>query len=156
HQHEHLAVQRLCDRVLDRTGFRADYFARVQPNRWLRAESGMMRALARLVRATPFHPQWLIRGERVGFARLSGRASGRVLDIGCGDRWAESQLPEGCTYIGLDSLEMGRDRYGSRPTLFADASSLPFAPGAMDTVLMMEVLEHLSDPECVLSEVNSC
>lgn len=115
-----------------------------------------MSALAHIARATPFHPQWLIRGERSAFAQLMRYSSGLVLDIGCGDRWAESSLPKGCTYIGLDSLDMGRDRYGSRPTVFADASRLPLAPGSVDTILLVEVLEHLAEPEKVLAEAHAC
>jgi len=110
-------------------------------------------ALGSLLRRTPFHPQWLIASERKGMARLLVNARGLVLDVGCADRWPESGLPAGCTYIGVDSVDTGRGMYGARPTVFADAAGLPFQDDSVDTVLLFEVLEHLPSPTGSLAEI---
>jgi ubiquinone/menaquinone biosynthesis C-methylase UbiE len=75
-----------------------------------------------------------------------------VLDIGCGDRWAENALGPGCTYLGLDypsTVELG---YAGAPDVFGDGLQLPFPDQCFDSVLLMDVLEHLRDAPKALSE----
>lgn len=115
--------------------------------------SRVRRWIVRVWRSTPFHPQWLLRGSKGIQTLLPGLQSGRVLDIGCADRWAEGLLPEGCEYLALDYPATGRDWYGARPTFFGDAARLPVASASIDVVLMLEVLEHLRDPRAALAEV---
>lgn len=113
---------------------------------------GLRRTLA-LLRHTPLHPQWLL-GARNGAASLvAADARGVVLDIGCGDRWVEKCLPPGCAYIGLDYLVTGRDMYGSRPDVYGDASVLPIADDSVDTVVILDVVEHLARPREALGEI---
>lgn len=112
--------------------------------------------LLQWLNATPLHPQWLIRRERHRFSLALGEVRGRVLDVGCGDRWVERALGRDCTYVALDSLATGRDRYYARPSVFADAGALPFNTGAMDAVVMFEVLEHVAAPRAVLDEACRC
>jgi SAM-dependent methyltransferase len=109
--------------------------------------------LAKFAARTPLHPQWLLGGNRATIDWIAGSAAGRVLDIGCADRWIEHRLPEGCAYIGLDYPATGRDLYAARPDVFADASRLPLADASVDTVLMVEVLEHLARPAEALREI---
>ncbi|MEZ5484192.1 MAG: class I SAM-dependent methyltransferase [Lysobacteraceae bacterium] len=80
-------------------------------------------------------------------------AWGRVLDIGCADQWIRPHLPNGCDYIGLDSLKTGGALYNAKPDVFADACDLPLQDSSVDTVLMLEVLEHIRNPSKALSEV---
>ncbi|MFZ5656945.1 MAG: class I SAM-dependent methyltransferase [Pseudomonadota bacterium] len=101
---------------------------------------------------TPFHPQWLARSRRATRANLDALARGVVLDIGSADRWAGARLPEGSTYLALDHLAIG-GKYGSRPDVFGDAARLPLKGGCIDAVLLLEVLEHLPDPERALAEI---
>ena len=110
-----------------------------------------VRSWASLLKATPFHPQWLLRfGRSPDF--LLALASGRTLDIGCADRWPESKLPAGCKYISLDYPITGHEIYGAKPDIFADAASLPLSSSSFDTVLLFEVLEHLERPNRALAE----
>ncbi len=105
------------------------------------------------LRNTPIHPQWLI-FKNGGMHRKSIKsfARGRVLDIGCGDRWAEDVLAENTTYIGLDYPTTARKGYPGRPDVFADGQSLPFKNACIDTVLLMDVLEHIPSASDVLRE----
>lgn len=112
-----------------------------------------MTRIARYLRHTPLHPQWLLGSDRGIAGWVAHSAAGRVLDIGCADRWIEHQLPRGSEYIGLDYLATGKQMYGSRPDVFADASSLPLADESVDTVVILEVMEHLRKPREALQEI---
>lgn len=99
--------------------------------------SSLVSAL-RLLRRTPLHPQWLLGDMRDAGRWVRESASGRVLDIGCADRWIEPFLAPDCEYVGLDYPVTGRDLYGARPDVFGDASRLPFPDACFDTVLCLK------------------
>lgn len=77
---------------------------------------------------------------------------GRVLDVGCADRWPQAVLPE-AEYWGLDTLGSATNEYKSWPDVFGTAQSLPFRSQTMNTVLLLDVLEHLERPEPALREI---
>lgn len=116
----------------------------------------LRRYLRRLVvplRATPLHPQWLV--SRLGKKRalwLAARAQGRVLDIGCADRAIRFTLVKADSYMGLDYPTTASDLYGTKPDVYGDARQLPLVDGAFDTVLFLDVLEHVAEPEAALHE----
>lgn len=112
-----------------------------------------MRRIIDLARRTPLHPQWLLGEESAVAAQLQLVARGRVLDIGCANRWVQGQLPAGCEYIGLDYPATGKLMYGARPDVFADASALPIADASVDTAVFLEVAEHLQRPREALGEI---
>lgn len=116
------------------------------------SRTGWRDRLLLLVKRTPLHPQWLLQLDSGGFRALLRSARGRVLDIGCADRWIEAVLPAGCDYIGIDYPLTGATLYGSRPDVFADAAQLPFPDHSADTVVLMEVVEHLRQPDRALQE----
>jgi SAM-dependent methyltransferase len=43
--------------------------------------------------------------------------------------------------------------YGTRPDVFADGARLPFRDASFDTVVLLEVLEHVADAPAVLDEI---
>jgi SAM-dependent methyltransferase len=111
------------------------------------------RRAAKHLRRTPLHPQWLLGGNESTSLWVARTARGRILDIGCADRWIERRLPPGSDYIGLDYLATGKHMYGARPDLFADASQLPLTDASIDTVVILEVMEHLRQPREALQEI---
>jgi SAM-dependent methyltransferase len=114
---------------------------------------GALKRFAALVRRTPLHPQWLLDDDRRRWLRSICTAPGRVLDIGCADRWAEPCLPAGSHYIGADYPTTVRQLYDTRPDLFVDAGRLPLRDATVDTVIFLEVLEHLRRPEAAWTEI---
>lgn len=107
-----------------------------------------------LLRRTPLHPQWLLGPPRAMAPKLAALRPGRVLDVGCADRWVADALPAECDYVALDYPATGGRMYGARPDVFADASHLPFADASFGSVLMLEVLEHLAKPRTALREAS--
>lgn len=81
---------------------------------------------------------------------------GRLLDIGCGpDHQLLSALtPHMESGVGIDCKvnELTRGNYQTRRMTISD--SLPFEDGSFDVVTMLAVLEHLSDPEAVVREID--
>lgn len=120
--------------------------------RTLRTLMTAIRQWAKALACTPLHPQWLLGRRR--FPRGLAHAAGMLLDIGAADRWIEGLLPDSVEYIALDYPATGRDLYGARPHVFADAARLPFRDSSFDGVVCLEVLEHVMDPAKVLTEIS--
>lgn len=111
------------------------------------------RRLALRVAHTPLHPQWFsFKAKARAAERVAATASGTVLDIGCGNGSVRANLPAGCAYIGLDYPATGKDWYGAQPELYGDAQALPLRNECVDRVLLLDVLEHLAEPERSLQE----
>lgn len=105
------------------------------------------------LRGTPLHPQWLVlRGQQGARNRLAELATGVVLDIGCGDRWSEHFVASCATYVGFDYPTTVGLGYRGGPDVFGDARQLPVQDQSVDTILLLDVLEHLPDPEAALAE----
>lgn len=125
--------------------------------------------LARLVsayRVSPFNPYWLdVRQLRRGVARLAPRANGKLLDVGVGERpYAALFAPHVSRYVGLEyppaCENLTRGISGEHVSylrgavdVWGDARRLPFRDAAFDTVLLLETLEHVPDPEHCMSEL---
>ncbi len=85
---------------------------------------------------------------------LAGR---RVLDLGCGvGEYVRAFEREGAEALGCD-IEWPRlveaRRRGARRLLAASGEALPFRDGALDVVVLNEVIEHVADDRATLREV---
>ena len=114
-----------------------------------------IRKLAAALRKTPLHPQWFafFREER-NLASTCQSLHGTVLDVGCAGRSPSKLLPPHATYVGLDYYSTATDWYGTRPDLYGDAQSLPLGDASVDHALLLDVLEHLPNPERCLVELH--
>lgn len=118
--------------------------------------SNLLRTIRRRTRwllRTPLHPQWLYGPRSAAAPWIAARARGLVLDIGCADRWIEPYLDSGCAYLALDYPATGKLIYRAHPHVFANADALPLADQSVDTVLLVEVAEHLAAPGTALAEI---
>jgi ubiquinone/menaquinone biosynthesis C-methylase UbiE len=79
----------------------------------------------------------------------------RVLDLGCGRGGVVERLGDTATWMGIDpdfrSLKLHRRVNFAR--CCADASTIPIAKNSIDIVAASWVLEHLSEPEMVFTEI---
>jgi len=116
---------------------------------------GRIRKLAIVLRKTPLHPQWFafLREDR-NLARTCERLSGTVLDVGCAEGLPRRFLPPGATYVGLDYYSTATDWYATRPDLYGDAQLLPVADNSVEHALLLDVLEHLPNPDRCLAELH--
>lgn len=76
---------------------------------------------------------------------------GRVLDLGCGVGHSFEELAPRET-VGVD-LDPGALEGQARETHVADMRALPFAGATFASVLSVQSIEHVPDPENVLREV---
>jgi SAM-dependent methyltransferase len=77
----------------------------------------------------------------------------KCLDVGCGTRPYESLFPPG-SYVGVDIEAGGRPQNLKTPDYYYDGRTLPFNDNSYDCVLCTQVLEHVSDPRRILSEIH--
>ncbi|MBT8103921.1 MAG: methyltransferase domain-containing protein [Woeseia sp.] len=118
------------------------------------AGSGLVRKLAARLRKTPFHPQWFafFREDR-GLRETCESLSGTVLDVGCADGKPRRFLDRAVDYVGIDYYSTATGWYGTKPDVFADAQALPLGDECADHSLLLDVLEHIPDPDRCLAEI---
>jgi SAM-dependent methyltransferase len=89
---------------------------------------------------------------------VAPRASGTLLDVGCGDRQFERIFrPHVKEYFGIEhegtfyatAAHLGH----SRPDCVYDGGRLPFNDCTFDTVLSIQVLEHTPRPQHLIAEM---
>jgi SAM-dependent methyltransferase len=91
-------------------------------------------------------------------ATAAPRASGRLLDVGCGDKPYEATFrPFVTEYIGIEHEGVFPNTNASsgarRPDLYYDGRRLPFEDASFDTVLSIQVIEHTPRPQALISEM---
>lgn len=111
-------------------------------------------SVLRQLKNTPLHPQWFaFLGQSSNLRDMCKGLSGLVLDIGCADGKPRNYLPEDANYVGLDYFDTATKLYRTRPSVFGDARQLPLENAAVDHVLLLDVLEHIPDPDRCLAEI---
>jgi len=95
-----------------------------------------------------------VRQYLVWYASLPEGA--RLLDLGCGPGNMFATLSEFGTVYGtdlsLEALRFGRSR-GLRRLFIADPTAFPLGSPTFDLVVMIDVLEHISDDDAALREL---
>jgi 2-polyprenyl-3-methyl-5-hydroxy-6-metoxy-1,4-benzoquinol methylase len=88
------------------------------------------------------------------------RPDDRILEVGCGAGYSTQRLAEwitGTTFVGADLgfelVKAAAERNPGASLLQESVYSLAHPANAFDVVIMMEVLEHLEDPDRALAEL---
>lgn len=100
---------------------------------------------------------WWFLGRRRMVMDLLGEtgAHGRILDLGCGTGGTLPHLAPFGAAVGLDPAPEAAKYCRSRgvPLVVGSGLELPFADASCDTVLAMDVIEHVPDDVTLLREV---
>ena len=91
----------------------------------------------------------------------SGMLTGKVLDAGCGDGFFLSQLTcfdEVKDITGIDisekAIERALEKYPKNPFRQASLNKIPFENASFDSIVMVEVIEHLVDIDGTLEDLS--
>lgn len=114
-----------------------------------------IKTLLSKLKKTPLHPQWFaFHGEVSNLREVCGELEGIVSDIGCADGKPKNFLPPTARYLGIDYYRTATNWYLTKPDLFADAQALPLKDDCVDHTLLLDVLEHLPEPDQCLREIH--
>lgn len=100
-----------------------------------------------------FGKSWLVnRIVRKQMHELAGKASGTLVDVGCGGRPYEAIFePHVDRYVGVD---LDAARYGKGDVeVVSESASLPIETASADTVLSNQVIEHVTEPGKAIAEM---
>lgn len=98
------------------------------------------------------NPFYFARRELFDAMREFGpRLTGRVLDVGCGERPYERVIAAR-DYIGLE-IDTSRNRARGKADAFYDGRRFPFEDASFDAVLCNQVLEHVFEPDDFVREI---
>jgi SAM-dependent methyltransferase len=97
---------------------------------------------------------WFVGKRRILQALLAGDApSGRLLDLGCGTGGVLADWLPGCACVGIDrsrlALRISREK-GVAALVRGQVTAPPFRTGSFDTIVLLDVLEHLDDDVALL------
>lgn len=113
-----------------------------------------LRRFAQRFRHSVLHPQWVsFRFKERAASDVAALVDGDVLDIGCADSALRARLKASVRYVGLDYPGTATALYRTRPGVFGDAQCLPFRNACFDAVVVLDVLEHLPQPQACLVEM---
>jgi SAM-dependent methyltransferase len=85
--------------------------------------------------------------------REAGQLSGKILDVGCGQKPYLS-LFKYTEYIGMEVEQEGHDHTNEQVDVFFDGKVFPFENDHFDGVLTSQVLEHVFTPDEFLQEIH--
>jgi SAM-dependent methyltransferase len=130
----------------------------------VRPRHAFVHRLNGLRKRSPLNPYWIeLRWLRRSVESLAPHARGLLLDVGVGER-PYASLFEGRArrYLGLeyppmaDNLSPGiwqaLHKLRGIIDVWGDGGRLPFRDQSIDTLLALEVLEHVPDPNLLLAE----
>ena len=76
------------------------------------------------------------------------RPGERIADLGCGTGGLDELLRDrGCYVVGVDQWDQDPSRFDLFVRANLDRDPMPIVPGEFDTLLLLDVIEHLSAPE---------
>ena len=96
-------------------------------------------------------------------AKLASKVNGRLLDVGCDGGTLTEKVASRATpdrVVGIDisarSLAYTITKRSQFDLVIGDAEELPFQDATFEAIFCSEVMEHLENPQEMLSEVKRC
>lgn len=83
--------------------------------------------------------------------------NGELIDIGCGRMPYKKLILDNSNVSSYTGVDIENPRYQDKikPDLYWDGVKIPLENGTKDTAILIEVLEHVPDPNIVLQEINN-
>ena len=101
-----------------------------------------------------FNPYYFIKKSLITGLRLNAKyIHGTVLDFGCGNRSYE-HLFDTESMVGLEVQQSGHNHSGENIDIFYDGKTIPFKNTTFDSILSIEVFEHVFNLGKILDELN--
>ena len=83
------------------------------------------------------------------FSVFNTYASGKLLDIGCGNKPYEDKLKDRITkYVGVDIVQSSEDKVD----FLCSANNIPIENNSFETVISTQTIEHLEDHQGLINE----
>jgi 2-polyprenyl-3-methyl-5-hydroxy-6-metoxy-1,4-benzoquinol methylase len=108
-----------------------------------------------------YPPEWDERSLQRMFSFCSGMLKGKVLDAGCGDGFFSNQLThfdavKDITGIDISekAIEMALEKYPNNHFRQASLNKIPCENASFDSIVMVEVIEHLVDIDGTLGDLS--
>ncbi len=108
-----------------------------------------------------YPPEWSKSDLQRVLSFYSGMLKGKVLDAGCGDGFFSNQLTccdEVKDITGIDisekAVEMALEKYPKTQFRQASLNKIPFENASFDSIVMVEVIEHLVDIDGTLEDLS--
>lgn len=99
-----------------------------------------------------FDPHWLsVYPIEKALKEYAKKLEGELLDIGCGTKPYQKFFPHIKKYVGLDQADTPTK--SKDIDVVGDALNLPFQNESFDSVLSTQTLEHVKDPQKMISEI---
>ena len=92
------------------------------------------------------------KGLYKNISSLAGTISGKILDVGCGQKPYEG-LFRSSQYIGLE-IDTPENRQNKKADYYYDGLTFPFQDHEFDGLVVNEVFEHVFNPDDFLNELN--
>jgi len=108
-----------------------------------------------------YPPEWSKSDLQRVLSFCGGMLKGKVLDAGCGDGFFSNQLicfDEVKDITGIDisekAIEMALEKYPKTQFRQASLNKIPFENASFDSIVMVEVIEHLVDIDGTLEDLS--
>jgi len=96
------------------------------------------------------------------YERATKEVEGLILDVGCGFGYGSTMLlqmcAQACTVVAIDTsntaLSYAKRKYSGPTYIRADAQAFPFKDMSFDSVVALEVIEHVDNDIHLLMEVH--
>ena len=102
-----------------------------------------------------YNPYFIIRSNLYKSIKAQAKdLDGSLMDFGCGTKPYQSLFTNMSSYTGVDFDGGGNPYKKSGIDVYYNGKDLPFGDNSFDSILSTEVIEHIFNPDEIISELN--